>query len=628
MTHESLKINVLPSDSGARGVIASASPISGTLLRRAALWSVLSLAAFLNIFHLNRVGINGFSNFYYSAAVKSMLTGWRHFFYLSLDPAGFLAVDKPPLALWVQATSAQVFGFHGFSLTLPQALAGVLSVYVLYRLVGRAYGVWAGLLAGLVLALTPISVVMNRSNFPESLLVLTLLLAAWAVVKTVETGSLRWLSMGAVLVGLGFNIKMLQILLVAPALVVLFIFGSQLPWARRLKQGFLALFVTMFVSLPWLIVVELTPPDLRPYIGGTTTNSVIGLLFGYNGIARLWGEDWNSVLGPPGPLRFFGQQMAGQASWLLLFAILGLAVAVWQVHPGTQISERRLCRRRALLLWSMWLIVPLIYFSISTFFHRYYLATMAPAIAALVGIGVAAMWEAWQTSRWGKWLFPGVLIVSASVQVFFLVFYPFWRPLDVLLAALALASVVVLVWSWYKGRVENKGVRASCWAGAGFVVGIASLLIAPTVWTAIPVFSCPGTIGSIPFAGPHDQECRPFAIQPFLDRTLVDYLETNRDGARYMAATYDMGIAGLGILETGEPFMSLGGYRGSDPILTVETFTQLVEEGQVRYYVSMNEEADFPQQEAIRAWVEENCPPADTEFDGMYLRGPCSAIVQ
>jgi len=504
----------------------------------------------------------------------------------------------------------------------------VLSVYVLHRLVGRAYGVWAGLLAGLVLALTPISVVMNRSNFPESLLVLVLLLATWAVMNAVESGSLRCLLLGAVLVGLGFNIKMLQILLVAPALAALFLFGSSLPWKQRFKQGLLALLVTMLVSLPWLIIVELTPPDQRPYIGGTSTNSVFELLVGYNGLARLWGENWNAVLGEPGPLRFFSQQMAGQASWLLLFAILGLAVAIWQVRPGMQVSGRALHRRQALLLWSVWLIVSLIYFSVSTFFHRYYLATMAPAIAALVGIGVVVMCETWQSSRWGKWLFPGVLIVSVGVQLSFLALYPHWRTLGVLVAAIALVSIAILVWAWYKDRVNNETGRAGGWARAGFVVGVLALLVAPTIWTAIPVFSCPGMIGSIPYAGPHDRECRPFAMRPFLDRELVDYLGENRNDAPYLAATHDMGIAGLGILETGEPFMALGGYRGSDPVLTVEEFAHLVEEEQVRFYASMSEEAESPQQEAIRAWVDENCLPADTEFDGLYLWGPCSSNIQ
>ena len=166
-------------------------------LERFALAIILLLSSFLNVFHLNQVGMNGFGNPYYAAGVQTMLTNWQHFFYLAFDPAGFLALDKAPLALWVQAASAKLFGFCGLSLLLPQAIAGVLSVYVLYKLVRRAYGISAGLLAALTLTVMPISVVTNRTNFPDAWLILTLLLAAWAITQSIEENSPRWLLVGA-----------------------------------------------------------------------------------------------------------------------------------------------------------------------------------------------------------------------------------------------------------------------------------------------------------------------------------------------------------------------------------------------------------------------------------------------
>src|SRR5205807_1915393 len=148
------------------------------------------LAAILDFFQLDRAGLG---NTYYAAAVKSMLTSWHNFFFVSLDPGGFVSVDKPPVAFWIQAASAKLFGFSGISLMLPQALAGVLSVALLYHLVARVFGRPAGLLAALALAITPVAVVDNRGNLIESMLVLALLLAAWAILRAAETGRLRWL---------------------------------------------------------------------------------------------------------------------------------------------------------------------------------------------------------------------------------------------------------------------------------------------------------------------------------------------------------------------------------------------------------------------------------------------------
>jgi len=204
---------------------------------RIALAGILLLALFYSFFRLEQ---EGYGNLYYAAAVKSMLTSWHNFFFVSFDPGGFVTVDKPPLGLWVQAVSAALFGFNGLSLLLPQALAGVVSVALLYHLVRRTFGPTAGLLAALVLALTPISVAANRNNTMDSQLVLVLLLAAWAVLRATETGRLRWLLACAVLVGLGFNIKMLQAYLVLPAFYLLYLIAPQVPATeadRGIRRG-------------------------------------------------------------------------------------------------------------------------------------------------------------------------------------------------------------------------------------------------------------------------------------------------------------------------------------------------------------------------------------------------------
>src|SRR5215210_6221905 len=252
---------------------------------RLLLSALLALSAFLN---LSRLTSEGYGNVYYAATVKNMLASWHNFFFASFD-AGFVSVDKPPLGFWIQATSAYLFGFHGWSILLPQALAGVLCVGLLYHLVRRAFGPTAGLLAALTLALTPISVAINRHNNLESLLVLAVLLAAWAFMLAVETGRLRWLLVGALLVGLGFNIKMLEAFLVLPAFYLLYLVAAPVGrWRRTVHLG-LATVVLLVVSMSWVVAVDLTPADQRPYVGSASNDTVTNLILGYNGLDRLWG---------------------------------------------------------------------------------------------------------------------------------------------------------------------------------------------------------------------------------------------------------------------------------------------------------------------------------------------------
>ena len=555
--------------------------ISTTRPERLVLAVILLASGFLNLFHLHRVGANGLGNAYYAAGIQSMLTSWRNFFFLAFDPAGFLMLDKGPGTPWIQALSAKLFGFHGLSLLLPQALVGILSVYMLYRLVRRAYGAWSGLLAALVLAVMPISVVTSRTNFPDPWLILTMLLAAWAVTRSVEEGSPGWLLLAGGLVGLGFNIKMLQILLVAPALVALYLSCSTLSWRRRLKHAGLALVVAVVVSAPWVLAVELTPADRRPYVGGSTTNSVLELIFSYNGIARLWGQDFSYFLGPPGPLRLFNDKLGAQVSWLLPLALIGALLAIVRAPRPSEPPQERPRRREALVLWTAWLLPQLLYFSVSTFYHRYYLATMAPAVAALAGIGADAMRSEWQANRGRKWWGVVALLGSAGVQALILSRHPEWaRSLTPLVLATCLLSAVLLL-SPRRSELEARPRHGRL----ALTLGVLALCIGPTVWAAIPVFTC--TDMTLPYAGPQSRECRPFEIKPFLDPDLVEYLEQHRGGAEFMAATYDLGIAEMGILETGEPFMALGGYRGSDPILTLDQFEQLVAEGKVRFFLSL-----------------------------------------
>src|SRR5579862_5290391 len=224
---------------------------------------ILALAAVLNFFGLQK---EGYGNEYYAAAVRSMLESWHNFFFASFDPGGFVTIDKPPLGFWLQVASVKVFGFTAWAIFFPQALAGVLSVLLLYHLVRRHFGAIAGLLSAMAMAISPISVVTNRNNTIDSTLVLAMLLGAWAVMRAAETGKLRWLLLSAVFVGLGFNIKMLEAYLVVPAFGLLYLLASPRRLRVRLLYLVLAGVLMGVLSLSWAAIVDMTPASQRPYV--------------------------------------------------------------------------------------------------------------------------------------------------------------------------------------------------------------------------------------------------------------------------------------------------------------------------------------------------------------------------
>jgi 4-amino-4-deoxy-L-arabinose transferase-like glycosyltransferase len=255
--------------------------------RQGALLLIMALAGFLSFY---AIGQEGYGNQYYAAAVKSMLTNRHSFFYASFDSAGYVTVDKPALGLWLQALSAAIFGFHGWSLILPEALSAVISVALTYHLVQRFAGKAAGLVSALILALTPILIAVSRTNNLDSSLIMVLLLAAWAMVVAAERGSFKLLLLSVALVGLGFNIKMLQAFMVLPGLYLVYLGTAPVRVGKRIGQLAAATTVLLVVSLSWAVVVDLTPAEQRPYIGSSKTNSVIELALGYNGLQRLTGR--------------------------------------------------------------------------------------------------------------------------------------------------------------------------------------------------------------------------------------------------------------------------------------------------------------------------------------------------
>jgi 4-amino-4-deoxy-L-arabinose transferase-like glycosyltransferase len=463
-----------------------------------ALLALLSLSAALELVGLQS---EAYANTYYAAAVESMLASWHNFFFVSSDLGGFVSVDKPPLGMWVQVLSARLLGFNGVALLLPQALAGIASVGLLYLLVRRAFGGAAGLLAAAVLAVMPISVVTARNNTMDTTLVLTLLVAAWLISLATESASLRQLLMAAAVVGLAFNIKMLQAFLVLPGFALAYIALAPLTWRRKLVHLSGALAVLLVVSLSWSVAVDLTPASWRPYMGSSGSNSAIALALTYNGLGRVTQAiaPWLAMLhvgvpldldnvpgmapgiGSPGFTRLFAPYLAGQASWLLAAAMLGgifAAAAVWLA------GRRRGADRRqsvALVVWGGWLLTCGAYFSFARFYHTYYLTMLGPAVAALVGIGMLALWRSYARREVAGWLLPLVLAASGVLEVHFASASPLWQArLEPWILVATIGGSLALI-------AAHLSRTAVAWQSAALGVALLGLLIAPTVWSVTSI---------------------------------------------------------------------------------------------------------------------------------------------
>ena len=346
---------------------------------------------------------------FYGAAARSMSESWHDFIFGAFDPAGTVTVNKLPGALWVQALSLRVFGFHIWALVLPQVVEGVLTILVLYRAVRRLAGPAAGLIAAAVLAVTPITVLLSRGNVSDSLLILLLVLAADATSAALLTGSLRQLLLAGVWVGLAFQAKMIQAWLVLPALAAAYLLAAPAAKLRtRCAHVALAGLVTAVVSLSWMTAVSLVPSQDRPYVDGSADDSVYTQVFDYNGLGRLTGN-WATLAGPPSPIvvaakesgRLLTAETIGiKPSWHRLLAGLFAADSGWLLPAavaaalGVLISRRRRGRRdplrAAVVLWGGWWLVLAVFFSAGTYLNSYYVAVLIPAVAALCGAGLAA----------------------------------------------------------------------------------------------------------------------------------------------------------------------------------------------------------------------------------------------
>lgn len=598
--------------------------------QRLALFGVMLVSIFVNFYNL---GQHGFGNPFYAAGVRSMADSWHNFFFASYDPGGFVSLDKPPVGFWLQTASAKIFGFSPVSTLLPQALAGVLSVLVLYFLVRRHFGSLAGLLAGLALAVSPLSVATSRDSTIDSTLVLTLLLSAWALLNAVRQGQWRWLLLSAALVGLGFNIKTLEAYLVIPAFGLLYLLAAPRTIWMRVGQLAVALLVLVVISLSWQVTVDLTPASQRPYVGSSQNNSELGLTFGYNGLQHL-SQSGASSGGPssgqaPGfgarvlqwllgtllvPIALFGP-LGGQIAWFLPAALLALFALGKRHRPRVQGEQH------ARLLWGMWLLTLVAFFSISNDFSLYYMTVLAPAICALFGIGIVVMWQNYRRgSGRGRLLFA-TLLLSALEQMCIIVLNPSWG-LGLILVIALVTALALLALTLHRRSIP----RLSAWCARALVplvsLAVAALFLTPALWSAIPALQNRVTI--VPRAGPDQSSFFPNTYllpRTTVDARLVGYLEARQGTTPYLVATVSGTDADALILATNRPVMSMGGFAGTDPILTPAAVQQLVANRTVRFFYLDSTVArdgvaahdgvagrSFP----IATWVEQTCQQVPT----------------
>ncbi|MCX6491837.1 MAG: glycosyltransferase family 39 protein [Rhodococcus sp.] len=641
---------------------SAAAPTEPATSRR---WELLGLTALLigtGVAYIWGLGASGWANSFYSAAIQAGSVSWKAFFFGSSDAANSITVDKPPMSLWLMSLSVRVFGLNTWAMLVPQALLGVASVALLRAVVVRRFGAAAGLLAGLVLALTPAAALMFRFNNPDALLVLLMIAAVWAMLRGVESGKTKWLLITGMFVGFGFLTKQLQVMLVVPPLALTYLIAGPPKLGTRVLQLFAALGAMIVSAGWWLLIVEFWPASSRPWVGGSQNNSILELTLGYNGLGRLSGNETGSVTpggvgggggsmwGETGILRMFDASQGGQIAWLVPAALVLLVTGL--VLRGK--APRTDAQRASLIVWGAWLLVTGLTFSfMAGIFHSYYTVALSPAVAALVGIGSVMLWR----ERQRLWVrIAMALAVASTVALAWVLlgrsasFVP-WLKWAILVVGVV-AVVALLIPALTRGRLAAVAILAVMFAG----------LAGPTAY-AVDTIGTPHT-GSIVSAGPNTGmrgfggmgEGRrgqgglpggmqlppgaqmPAGMQPpaglpgqagqlpggaemgmgggmggLLEGStptaeVTAMLEQDAGSYTWVAAAIGANTAAGYQLATEDPVMPVGGFNGTDPSPTLAEFQQYVADGRIHYFIGgggMGGRESGSSAE-ISAWVTEN----------------------
>lgn len=467
-------------------------------------WALGALLVGTGVAYIWGLGASGWANSFYAAAVQAGSVSWKAFFFGSSDAANSITVDKPPMSLWLMSLSVRIFGLSSWAMLVPQALLGVGSVALLWATVRRYFGAAAGLLAGLVLALTPVAALMFRFNNPDALLVLLMIAAVWAMMRAVEDGRTRWLVLVGVFCGFGFLTKQLQVMLVVPPLALTYLIAGPPKLGKRVLQLFAALGGLIVSAGWWLAIVELWPADSRPWIGGSQNNSILELTLGYNGLGRLSGNETGSVggggaapggagggggmWGTTGITRLFESAQGGQIAWLIPAALILLVAGIVVRGKAPRVDTQR----ASFIVWGLWLLVTGLTFSfMAGIFHAYYTVALAPAIAALVGSGSVLLWRRRETV-WVRIVLAVSLAATVAMAWVLLGRTPSFVPWLrwTILSVGIVAAAAMLIPAITRGRLAVAVVLAALFTG----------LAGPSAY-AIDTINTPHT-GSIVSAGP------------------------------------------------------------------------------------------------------------------------------
>ena len=618
---------------------------------RPALLGLLLATAVLYIADLSR---NGWGNEFYAAAVQAGTKSWKAFLFGSVDSSNFITVDKTPASLWVMELSGRIFGFSSWSMLIPQAVEGVATVGVLYTTVRRWFGPAAAIIAGAVMALTPVATLMFRFNNPDALLVLVMTLAAYTTTRAIESGRTRWLALTGALLGLGYLTKMLQAFLVLPAFALAYLWAGKPTLGKRIWQLLVGGAALVAAAGWWVAIDLLTPAADRPYVGGSTDNNILQLTFGYNGFSRIIGGETgsggrlgrsgfsggggSSFGGQTGLARLFQSGMGGQVSWLLPAALIALVVILWVSRRAVRTDRTR----AAALLWGGWLLVTGLVFSfMSGITHPYYTVALVPAIGALAGIAGVRLWRVRHT--WSARTVLATAIAGTAAWAWVLLDRsPSWLPwlrVVIVIAAVGAAALILAGPAVRAATARSRTVLAVAPVSLALIAGLAGPLAysidtsATTHTEAIPSAG-PSVAGSsggpggaaagagrggLPASagGPAGRRAGGapagvvggFGGSGTVSRALSKLLESGASGYRWAAATVSStSAASLELSSDGVPVMAIGGFTGSDPAPTLTEFKQFVSQHKIHYFVTSGSGGGFGGSSGdsaqITSWVE------------------------
>ncbi|MQY20364.1 ArnT family glycosyltransferase [Nocardia macrotermitis] len=594
--------------------------------------------------YLWNLGINGCANSFYSSAVQSGAHSWKAFFFGSSDWGNSITVDKTPAALWPMEISARLFGMHPWSMMLPQVLLGIASVALLWATLRRTHGSAAGVLGGLVLAVTPVAALMFRFNNPDALLVFLMIAAVWAMTRALADGRWRWPVLCGVLVGFGFLAKQLQVLLVLPALALVYLIAGPPRVLTRLLQ-LCAAGVAMIVGAGWwVLVAQLWPASSRPYFGGSEHNSIIELTLGYNGLGRLGVGSSGQFPGPPGGKmpkggmfgsspgidRMFQETVGGQIGWFIPAAVVLLIAGI--ILRGT--VSRTDPQRAALLLWGGWMLVTGLVFSyMQGIFHQYYTVALAPAVAGTVGLGAVTVWRA-RERMWVRVVAALAVVLSVAASMLLLSrtpdFVPWLRWVVLAVGIVSVAALLIPRWEKLAAVAALVTVLAGPVAFSLKTIGMPHtggiVLAGPK--TSFGMFGPPPTTqdeqkgaqpgqknGAADLKTPAGQQDKrhhgPFGDAP--DPALIAKLRDGGTNHTWVAAAVSSMMSSDLQLESGHPVMPIGGFGGGDPSPTPQQFQDYVAHRQIHYFIDRPKDMHGPGSRdrtsaasEITKWVEQH----------------------